>query len=175
MVQTNRVIIIQGSSNSNGQTRMLSDFLISKGGIAHLDLATKKINHFDYNFENVNDDFIPIMEDIIDNYDTFIFASPVYWYTMSGIMKVFFDRLSDLLKTHKNLGSSLRGKSMAVLSSGSDSELKPGFHMPFIESANYLGLNYIGDVHGWIEGENIPDVVRSKLEAFYEVISSTNH
>ena len=34
---------------------------------------------------------------IIEKYDTLIFATPVYWYSMSGIMKVFFDRKNDNL------------------------------------------------------------------------------
>jgi multimeric flavodoxin WrbA len=47
-------------------------------------------------------------------------VTPVYWYTMSGIMKVFFDRFSDLLRIEKDLGRKLRGKSMAVISCGAD-------------------------------------------------------
>ena len=68
---------------------------------------------------------------------------------MSGLLKVFFDRLSDLLIKHKELGRQLRGKNMAMLSNSPYNDLKDGFTMPFIESAKYLGMNYIGDTHVW--------------------------
>lgn len=60
---------------------------------------------------------------------------------------------------------------MAVLSCGSDNELKNGFHMPFIESANYLGMKYVGDVHCWIEKGVITEEVRQRLNKFVKLIS----
>lgn len=94
-------------------------------------------------------------------------VTPVYWYSMSGTMKIFFDRISDCLKT----GKKLRGMDLAVVTSASDQILKSGFHMPFIETANYLGMNYIGDVHSWvIEGE-IPDAVIQKKNRFVNDVS----
>ena len=56
------------------------------------------------------------MKTIISKYDTIIFATPVYWYSMSGILKVFIDRITDLLTIEKELGRKLRGKKMAVVS-----------------------------------------------------------
>ncbi len=50
------------------------------------------------------------MNDIVDKYDVLIFATPVYWYSMSGIMKVFFDRITDLLTIKKDIGRKLKGK-----------------------------------------------------------------
>ena len=61
---------------------------------------------------------------------------------------------------------------MAVISCASDQELKPGFHMPFIESAHYLGMQYIGDVHAWIENDQVPKIVKERLEAFSQKIQS---
>ncbi|WP_291800231.1 flavodoxin family protein [Lutibacter sp.] len=61
-----------------------------------MNLYDKKINHFDYDFNN-DDGFLPLMKNVIEKYDTIIFATPIYWYSMSGVLKVFFDRLSDLL------------------------------------------------------------------------------
>ena len=39
-------------------------------------------------------------------------------------MKKFFDRISDCIKIEKETGRKLRGMEMAVLSCGSDNELK---------------------------------------------------
>ena len=144
-------IIIQGSSNSNGETKLISTYVSQQTGFKIVDLKIKTIGEFDYEFRNTNDDFHPLMKEIVNNYDIMILATPVYWYTMSSIMKTFFDRISDCLKTEKETGRKLRGREMAIISSGSDRELKDGLHMPFKESAKYLGINYINDVHCWIE------------------------
>ncbi|MEZ4804274.1 MAG: NAD(P)H-dependent oxidoreductase [Bacteroidia bacterium] len=72
---------------------------------------------------------------------------PVYWYAMSGIMKVFFDRLSDLLTIEKDLGRQLRGKNMAVVSVSNGNNLGDAFWLPFKSTAEYLGMHYIGDLH----------------------------
>lgn len=159
-----------GSSNSYGETYNVAKFLCDQTKYPIVDLKTKNIAPFDYEFNNSDDDFLPLMEEIVNNYEIIIFATPVYWYTMSGTMKIFFDRISDCLKTQKETGRKLRGKEMAVLSCGSDKELKNGFHMPFIETANYLGIKYVGEVHCWIEDNEIPAEVKHNLNKFAQTI-----
>ncbi len=163
-------IILLGSSNSYGDTYKFSKLISDETNYPIIDLKTKNIGPFDYEFKNANDDFFPLIREIVSNYQLIIFATPVYWYTMSGTMKIFFDRISDCLKTEKETGRKLRGMEMAVLSSASDEILKDGFHMPFIESANYLGMKYIGDVHCWIEDDAIPVAVRENLVQFIQKI-----
>jgi len=164
----NKGVIIQGSSRSNGNTNKIATFIKDKTGFDIIDLKSKHINSFDYDFKNQDDDFIPLMNEIVNKYDTIIFASPVYWYSMSGIMKIFFDRITDCLKVEKEIGRKLRGKTMGMISCGSDSELKKGFEMPFIESANYLGMHYIGNIHTWIENEIISESLKKELITFIE-------
>jgi len=164
-------IIIQGSSNSYGETHKIVTYVSQRTEYSIIDLKNKKISQFDYEFNNRNDDFHPLIENIAENYDIIIFATPVYWYTMTGIMKKFFDRFSDCLKIEKDTGRKLRGKEMAVISCGSDKILKKGFHMPFVETANYLGMKYIVDIHTWIESDEIPEELQPKLQDFIEKIS----
>jgi len=161
-------VIIQGSSRSNGNTNKIVTFIKEKTGFDIIDLKTKHITYFDYDFNNSDDDFIPLMNDIVNKYDTIIFATPVYWYSMSGILKIFFDRITDCLKVEKEIGRKLRGKTMGMISCGSDSELKKGFEMPFIESANYLGMHYLGNMHTWIENEIISEPLKKELNSFIE-------
>ena len=85
-------------------------------------------------------------------------------------MKTFFDRISDCLKIEKETGRKLRGLDIAVISCGSDKILKNGFHMPFIETAKYLGMNYVSDVHCWIENGIIPIPVQNALNKFIKSI-----
>ena len=159
-------VVIQGSARSIGNTNKVVRYMADKTGFDVIDLNEKEIGQYDYENKNSNDDFLPLMQLIIGNYDTIVFATPVYWYSMSGIMKAFFDRITDLLKTERDLGRKLRGMNMAMISCGSDNHLQDGFTMPFVESANYLGMNYLGDVHTWIVNDEIPEVVVEKVEVF---------
>jgi hypothetical protein len=81
-------------------------------------------------------------------------------------MKIFFDRIADCLKIEKEIGRKLKGKKMGMISCGSDPELKTGFNMPFIESANYLGMHYLGDIHTWLEGNKLSEQVKNNLSTF---------
>lgn len=73
-----------------------------------------------------------------------VFATPVYWYSMSGHMKVFFDRLTDLVTIQKKAGRQLKGKKMFVVAVGSDQALPIGFETPFQQTAAYLHMHYLG-------------------------------
>lgn len=166
-------VIILGSGRSFGDTRKLCDVISTDLKAPLIDLKTKTIGHYDYDFKNQQDDFPDLISEIIHSYDCLVFATPVYWYSMSGRMKVFFDRLSDLLLLNKDLGRQLRGKQMAVISCGSDGDLKEGFYMPFIESASYLGMSYRGSVHGWVTENGLPEQVENRLLQFSTLLKGT--
>jgi multimeric flavodoxin WrbA len=76
--------------------------------------------------------------------DLVILATPVYWYAMSGPMKDFVDRFSNLMSgPHKELGEALYGKRLKVFSTGHDSSLPLGFEVPFSATALYFGIDYL--------------------------------
>ncbi len=154
-----------GSSRSNGNTAKVATYVQEQTGFDVIDLKQFKIGHFDYAVQD-NDDFRRLFKMIVDQYDSLIFATPIYWYTMSGIMKVFFDRISDFLFVEKDEGRKLRGKNMAVISCGSDHEVFEGFEMPFKQSATYLGMHYIGHVHTYIKNEQIPVDLQHSIDRF---------
>jgi multimeric flavodoxin WrbA len=140
-------VVIVGSSRNDGDTLNLTDELIEKSNWDLVNLNDYNFSYYDYKHENKNDDYLTLMKQIIENYDTFIFVTPVYWYSMSGIMKVFFDRITDLLEIEKDLGRKLRGKKMAAISCSIGNNLGETFWLPFSETAKYLGMEYIGNVH----------------------------
>ncbi len=165
-----KTVILQGSSRSKGDTNIIVNYIAKKNNVDVIDLHTKNIGHYDYEYKNSSDDFISLMTDIIEKYDTIIFATPVYWYSMSGILKVFFDRISDLIRIHKDLGRKLRGKNMAMISCSNYNDLIDGFDMPFRESANYLCMNYLGSIHTWVENGNINKEAVVIINDFIETI-----
>ncbi|SNR24247.1 flavodoxin family protein [Flavobacterium sp. ov086] len=143
----NKKVIILGSARKNGNTTKIVDEIVKESGIDVIDLSDYNISHYDYESKNREDDFLPLIRRILEKYDTLIFATPVYWYNMSGIMKVFFDRISDLIRIEKETGRKLRGKKIGVISNSHDDEIEDSFYIPFKKSADYLGMEYLGHAH----------------------------
>ena len=163
----NKSILIQASARSNGDTRIASNYIIKSYGVDFMDLKTKNIDAFDYELEDRKDDFLPSIEFIVGNYDNLIFISPVYWYTMSGILKNFMDRITDLLKWHKDTGRKLRGKNMGIISSCNDDDVDSRFAYPFESSCDYLGMNYLGHCHVWIESKKLTSESINRLDRYF--------
>ncbi|GGI57634.1 flavodoxin family protein [Winogradskyella haliclonae] len=165
-------ILIFGSSRNDGNTSTIVNCLKQSLDFDLINLNGLNISHFDYKHQNRDDDFLPLMRKVI-GYQQIIFATPVYWYTMSGILKVFFDRLTDCLTIEKDLGRKLRNKQMSVLSTSNDDSQNEEFFLPFILSAEYLGMDYIGNIHTWLENEKIPNVVKNRI-TYFAKLHSTN-
>lgn len=167
-----RGVIIQASSRSIGNTSGIVSFLQEQIHYDVVDLNTKRIGHFDYEFKNRNDDFNTLFKNIVQHYDVIVFATPIYWYTMSGLLKVFMDRISDFLKIEKDFGRRLRGMKMGVVSCSDEDEAPEGFTLPFVESAKYLGMQYKGHVHTCLENEGIPERIKMKIKIFSDSLTS---
>ncbi len=100
------VLIISSSPRKGGNSDTLCDkFLkgaIDAGNVAEkIFLKDKKINYctgcgycntVDYTSCSQNDDMKEIL-DKMQNADIIVFATPIYFYTISGQMKTFIDRL----------------------------------------------------------------------------------
>ena len=137
------VAVVLGTSKSDGNTRILVDAFIAKSDANIFDLSLFNISFFDYLHGNKSDDFLPLIHKLIA-YDHIVFATPIYWYSMSAQLKVFFDRLSDLLTIEKDLSRKLKGKSISVLSTGFDLLCPDCFIKPFELTANYMDLIFKG-------------------------------
>ena len=167
-----KTILIQGSSRSFGNTHKIVQVFREKWTCDFVDLKQKNIGQFDYQHANKTDDFFPLIREIIGNYDLILFATPVYWYAMSGIMKRFFDRITDLLTLEKETGRKLRGKSMGAICCGSEALETEGLFVPFEESAAYLGMHYVGHLHTWIADEYPNDAVKLRIKNFVEKLET---
>ena len=136
-------LIIFGSSRSDGDTMMAVKEQLGEdlGGAELIDLKEKNISYFDYEHKNEGDDFLNIAEKMVEA-DKIIFATPVYWYCMSGVLKTFFDRFTDLVSIRKDLGRALKGKIVYVIACGAEQNAPDGFEKPFISSCKYLDMEY---------------------------------
>ena len=162
----NKIVIIEGSARRHGDTYRVIQQLYQEGRFEVISLLDYTIGHYDYSNSNAGDDFIPLMESLVEKYDTFLFITPVYWYTMSGRMKVFFDRISDLLHYKKDLGRRLRGKQLAMISVSNADDCIDSFAQPFRASAEYLGMLFIGSVHIWISSNEMAAGAKKRLAQF---------
>lgn len=138
-----RPIIIFGSSRSRGDTwRAICALNATNPQLPVVDLNELKMSCYDYEHSNQQDDYLPLMERVVQH-DPIVLATPVYWYTMSAIMKIFIDRLTDLLTIRKDLGRKLAKKHVYVLASygGSSTE---GFEYVFRNTCDYMDMIYKG-------------------------------
>jgi multimeric flavodoxin WrbA len=138
-----KTAIILGTSKLNGNTHKLAKAFVKMCPSEIYNLNDFDISNFDYEHKNKDDDFIQLIKKL-NSFDHWVFATPVYWYSMSSQMKTFFDRLSDLLTIQKDQGRKLRGKSCSLLVTGSDEKLPSSFGQPFALTANYLEMDYKG-------------------------------
>lgn len=116
-----------------------------------IDLAQAAVAPFSYQ-QNVDDSFHQIMHKSKEA-DLVVLATPVYWYAMSGAMKNFMDRFSNLMTgEHKSLGESLYGKRIQLLATGYDINLPLGFEVPFSCTSMYFGMDYMGAHYKSVRG-----------------------
>jgi multimeric flavodoxin WrbA len=135
-------------SRRHGNTGQLMDQVAASLGIEVVDLAGLHITPFDYEHRNRADDFEPLMQRLLAC-EQVIFATPIYWYAVSPPMKVFLDRLSDLLEVPDLLavGRRLRGKHAYVLCTSVGEEPDAAFVGAFRDTFAYLGMHFGGIAH----------------------------
>jgi multimeric flavodoxin WrbA len=137
-------IVILASARGDSNTLTAVQRLSPVPDYELIDLRSMRIAPYDYlHPQDDSDDFLRIVQKMLDS-ETIVFATPVYWYAMSGLMKIFFDRFSELLSTHKPMGKALKGRTTYLVSTGAERELPPGFETPFKLTSEYFKMNYAG-------------------------------
>jgi multimeric flavodoxin WrbA len=141
-------IALFSSGRRKGNTGQLMDRIAGELQIEVVDLAEKSISPFDYQHRNRNDDFEWLIRHVV-GFDQIIFASPVYWYAAAGPMKIFIDRLSDLLDVPElfALGRALGGKTAYVVCTSVEEEVSAHFLGAFRDTFTYLGMNLGACIH----------------------------
>lgn len=135
--------VVLGAARQAGETRHAVDIAFPSGSINLTVLSEHHIGGYDYAHANADDDFLTIV-DAMQTAKTVVLATPVYWYAMSAPMKIFFDRLSDLLETSKERGRKMAGRDVWLIASGADTALPDGFEVPFSRTAQYFNCSYRG-------------------------------
>jgi len=167
-------IVIQASARTAGDTSLIVQSVAHKLGCPVVDLLNIDFSGYDYDQRNQNDEFLPLMRRLVA-YDCLVFITPVYWYSMSGLLKNFFDRITDCLKIDKETGRKLRGMHMAALSCSNSPGETEGFFFPFSASAEYLGMHYLGGLHCYVEDGEIPGEVAEAIDKFLKAFETSKN
>ena len=162
----NKPLIILGSSRKKSDTKKFLDVVIADIDHTLIDLLDYPVSGYDYSHNYpANDSYPKIITEVL-NHNTIVFATPVYWYSMSALMKTFFDRFSDLVTYKKEIGRLLKGKSTLLLAVGADLELPHGFESPFKLTSAYLDMQFLGSIYYSTRNSGINESIAKLMEAF---------
>ncbi len=144
---SSKPLVIIGSARKESDTRKFVNFIFEETQPTIIDLLELRINGYNYTHEYPESDQYSIFVDQLLSHDTICFATPVYWYAMSSIMKTLFDRFTDLVTYKKKIGRELKNKSTFLIAVGAESILPEGFEVPFRCTSEYLDMSYLGSVY----------------------------
>jgi multimeric flavodoxin WrbA len=167
------ILVLYGSSRRHGNTELLADKVVEGLPVEKIYLVEKTIRPIDDRrhdpggFPRVDDDYDVIVERILVH-DTLVFATPVYWYGMSGLMKNFVDRWSQSLRDPRYAFRDEMSKKSAyvVLVGGDEPRIKA---LPLVEQFRYI-FDFMGiRFAGYVLGEaNRPGEILSDAAAMHE-------
>jgi multimeric flavodoxin WrbA len=166
-------IVLFGSSRRHGNTGRLVDHIGSGLDIEVVDLGKLRISPFDYEHQNRNDDFEPLMQRVLE-FDHLIVASPVYWYSVSPPVKIFLDRISDYLDIPELLeeGRRLRGKTGHIVCTSIYESAPSSFVDALKATFEYLGMHFGGMLHANCREGYSRSSYESEVAAFARLINA---
>ncbi|MEH7108367.1 flavodoxin family protein [Bacillus sp. JJ1764] len=160
------IAIIYGGTRANGNTELLTDHVITGVTTEKIYLHEQTIQpiidkrHSPEGFEDRNDDYNSIIDRILPH-DILLFATPVYWYTMSGSMKNFIDRWSQTLRdsNYPDFKNIMATKKAYVIAVGGDQPRIKGLPMiqQFKHIFDFMGIEFAGYILG--EGNKPEDIL----------------
>jgi multimeric flavodoxin WrbA len=136
------VLILAGSSRADSNSKALAERVVE--GIPHtlVELRTLTIQpiddkrHTPEGFQPVPDDYDKVVEEML-KHEILLFATPLYWYGMSGHMKNFIDRWSQSLRDPRfSFKETMKGKKAYVIITGGDNPRLKG--LPLVQQFQYI-------------------------------------
>ncbi|MEI8216480.1 MAG: flavodoxin family protein [Eubacteriales bacterium] len=155
-----RILVVKGSPRAGGNTDLLADKAIegvlSKGGLViEILLRNESIKPCiacescsDENIDCIIEDDMKKFYKSIEEADGIILASPVYWFNMSGQMKLFIDRwFSVYMKNELFLENKQAGIIMTYADEDAFSSGAVNAFRTFQDIFNHCGGEIAGIVH----------------------------
>lgn len=151
-----KILAMNGSSRDQGNTEYMLKLLLQDVEATILDIRKYNIQpivdqrHDPDGFHPVEDDYDTVISQVI-NHDLLIFATPLYWYGMSGRMKNFVDRWSQSLRdTRYDFRKIMSEKqALSVIVGGDQVHIKA---LPLVQQFSliydFMGMKNLGYVIG---------------------------
>lgn len=141
------ILALFGSSRPNGNSELLADRALEGVPCDRIYLRDWTIHpiedrrHDPAGFQPVDDDYDRIIAEVLAH-QVLVFVTPVYWYGVSGPMKNFFDRWSQVMRDKRfDFKAAMREKQAYVIAVGGD---KPRFEaLPMIQQLKHI-FDYVG-------------------------------
>lgn len=140
-------LVLLASARSAGHTAALVRHVFDSPDCVVIDLLATPLAPYSYTGRYPPGDAFADLTQQLLTHKIIVLATPVYWYAMSGLLKTFFDRLTDLTTNHKSLGRQLEGKGLFLLATGTDADLPLGFEEPFRRTARYFNMTFGGSLY----------------------------
>lgn len=161
-----KILALYGGSRKSGNSEQLAKLALDGIEVTSLYLNNYHIEPIDdgrhrpEGFLPVKDDYGQITRQVLDH-DVLFFVTPVYWYGMSGVMKDFIDRWSQVMRDPQlDFKNKMSQKKAYVITVGGDQAKIKG--LPLIQQFQYI-FNFMGmTFSGYIIGQgNAPgDILR---------------
>ncbi|MBP3040822.1 flavodoxin family protein [Bacillaceae bacterium Marseille-Q3522] len=163
------IAVIYGGTRENGNTETLTELAVKGLNTETIFLKDYHIQpitdlrHSESGFQKVDDDYNKVIDRMLPH-DTVIFATPIYWYSMSGILKNFIDRWSQTMRDSQYLDfkTTMSGKKAYVIAVGGDTPIIKG--LPLIQQFQYIfafmGISFEGYILG--KGSKPGDILNDK-------------
>ncbi|GGB46721.1 NAD(P)H-dependent oxidoreductase [Fictibacillus barbaricus] len=161
-----KIAVLFGSSRDHGNTETLTKLALEGMQYTSFYLKNYKVNpiddlrHTKSGFVKVDDDYDELMREVI-HHEILIFATPVYWYGMSGVIKKFIDRFSQSLRDESlNFKDKMGRKKAFVITVGGDNPRIKA--LPLIQQFQYI-FDFSGtEFAGYLIGKaNAPHEIQS--------------
>ena len=143
----NNPIVVLASARCPSDTQAFAQTVLAHTPHDVVNLLHANVHPYRYDGAYPPDDTFMTIVQQLHQYPAIVLATPVYWYAMSGLLKTFFDRLTDLVTVAKPQGRLLRGKHLFLVAVGAEAELPPGFETPFSSTAAYFSMSFGGSLY----------------------------
>ncbi|QFT87608.1 Putative NAD(P)H-dependent FMN-containing oxidoreductase YwqN [Bacillus sp. THAF10] len=167
------IAVIYGGTREKSNTEILTKHAIEGVEVEEIYLRNYSIlpiidmRHDEQGFQDRGDDYNAVIERVLQH-DTIIFATPIYWYSMSGAMKNFVDRWSHSMRdaAFPDFKATMANKEAYVIAVGGDKPYIKG--LPMIEQFKYIFEFMSMEFKGYIIGAaNQPgDIYEDKAAMF---------
>ena len=151
-----KILFMNSSPNKDGNTYRIGEELLKDINHEVMQMSDYKISQYGQVF---SDDQIKEVLEKTKLFDTLVIGTPVYWYTVSGILKTFIDRLYMLPEAEV-----LNGKNLYLFAQGSSPDEATIKSITFLANrlASFMGMNLKGVCVDTSDGNKILNTLSIK-------------